>query len=151
MRQASNVRPEDNHYDLIVIGSGPAGEKAAVKAAYFGFRVALVERNQEMGGAGANTGTLPLKALKESALFYSGKYDTGLFGADRQLTGHASIRDFMCRKASVMEASSEEVRENLRRGIRSMSTRATGVSPALTVLLWKLAARARSCCRLLIS
>ena len=115
MPQVSKVRPEENRYDLIVIGSGPAGEKAAVKAAYFGFRVALVERSQAMGGAGANTGTLPSTALKESALFYSGKYDTGLYGADRQLSGHASIKDFMYRKATVVEASSEEVRENLQR------------------------------------
>lgn len=106
---------EDSHYDLLVLGSGPAGEKAAVKAAYFGHRVALVEQSNALGGAGANTGTLPSKALKESALFLSGKYDKGLYGVDRALTGRASIRDFMFRKAAVVDASGDEVRENLRR------------------------------------
>ena len=77
-------RPTD-HYDLVVIGSGPAGEKAAAKAAYFVRRVAVVERRQTLGGAGTNTGTLPSKILKESALFYSGRYDKGLYGADRSL------------------------------------------------------------------
>ena len=109
------MSPRDHEYDLIVIGSGPAGEKAAVKAAYFGFRVALVERNGAMGGAGANTGTLPSKALRESAIFYSGKYDMGLYGADRRFRGQASIKNFMYRKAAVVEASSNEVRANLKR------------------------------------
>jgi pyruvate/2-oxoglutarate dehydrogenase complex dihydrolipoamide dehydrogenase (E3) component len=56
------------HYDLIVIGSGPAGEKGAAQAAYFGKKVALIEREPFPGGAAANTGTLPLKTLCETAL-----------------------------------------------------------------------------------
>ena len=48
-------------YDLIVIGSGPAGEKAAVKAAYFGKKVAMIEKSPNAGGAGVQTGTLPSK------------------------------------------------------------------------------------------
>jgi pyruvate/2-oxoglutarate dehydrogenase complex dihydrolipoamide dehydrogenase (E3) component len=59
-------------YDLIVIGSGPAGEKGAAQAAYFGKRVALIERAPYLGGAGVNTGTVPSKTLRETALYYSG-------------------------------------------------------------------------------
>ena len=55
-------------YDLIVIGSGPAGEKGAAAAAYFGKAVALVEKEPVLGGAAANTGTIPSKTLRESAL-----------------------------------------------------------------------------------
>ncbi len=55
-------------YDLIVIGTGPAGEKAAVKAAYFGYKVAIIEKNPIFGGAGVVSGTLPSKTLKETAL-----------------------------------------------------------------------------------
>ena len=55
-------------YDLVVIGSGPAGEKGAAQAAYFGKRVALVEREPVLGGACVNTGTIPSKTLRESAL-----------------------------------------------------------------------------------
>jgi NAD(P) transhydrogenase len=50
-------------FDLIVIGSGPGGEKAAVKAGYFGHKVALIEKAPRAGGAGVNTGTLPSKTL----------------------------------------------------------------------------------------
>src|SRR6516165_4919799 len=59
-------------YDLIVIGSGPAGEKGAAQVAYFGKRVALVEKTMFLGGAAANTGTLPSKTLRETALFLTG-------------------------------------------------------------------------------
>ena len=60
--------PGADRYDLVVIGSGPAGEKGAAQAAYFGKRVALVEREPRLGGAGINTGTVPSKTLRESAL-----------------------------------------------------------------------------------
>ena len=69
-------------YDLIVIGSGPAGEKGAAQASYFGRQVALVERDTHLGGAGINTGTVPSKTLRETALYYSGIRQRGLYGVD---------------------------------------------------------------------
>ena len=102
-------------YDLIVIGSGPAGEKAAVKAAFFGYRVAIIEKEKKMGGAGVNTGTLPSKTLKETALYYSGKYDKGLYGIDRELKHGASIDDFMYRKQVVCTSMNQEIVNNLKR------------------------------------
>lgn len=101
------------NYDLIVIGSGPAGEKAAVKAAYFGHKVALIEKASLYGGAGVVTGTLPSKTLKETALYLSGKYDKGLYGIDRDIAGEASVENFMYRKDLIIHAESEEVRKNL--------------------------------------
>ena len=68
------------HYDLIVIGSGPAGEKGAAQAAYFGKKVALIEREAFPGGAAANTGTLPSKTLRETALYLSGFRKRELYG-----------------------------------------------------------------------
>ena len=100
-------------FDLIVIGSGPAGEKAAIKAAYHGFKVALVEKEKKMGGAGVNTGTLPSKTLKESSLYFSGKYDKGLYGVDRELKQNASIDDFMYRKHIVCTSMNREIERNL--------------------------------------
>ncbi|MCE3248319.1 MAG: pyruvate/2-oxoglutarate dehydrogenase complex, dihydrolipoamide dehydrogenase component [Geminicoccaceae bacterium] len=61
-------------YDLIVIGGGVAGEKGAVQAAYFGKRVALIERSPALGGAVANT-SIPFKALRETALYLAGFRD----------------------------------------------------------------------------
>lgn len=117
-------------FDLIVIGSGPAGEKAAVKAAYFGHSVALIEKSNHYGGAGVNTGTLPSKTLKETSLYFSGKYERGLYGIDRDLKLEASISDFMYRKNYVVTSEGEEVRENLvRHGVRIYHGIATFDSP----------------------
>lgn len=100
-------------YDLIVLGSGPAGEKAAVKAAYFGYSVAVVEKEKVLGGAGVNTGTIPSKTLKETAIYYSGDRDKGLYGVDKVLRHKATIEDFMFRKNLVTKKLAEEVRRNL--------------------------------------
>lgn len=102
-------------YDLVVIGSGPAGEKAAVKAGYFGYKVALIEKENRCGGAGVISGTLPSKTLKETALFLSGKYDKGLYGIDREIQREASVVDFLFRKDFIIKTESDEVRENILR------------------------------------
>ena len=73
-------------FDLIVIGSGPAGEKGAAQAAYFGKRSALIERRAELGGADINTGTVPSKTLRESALYFSGLWQRGLYGIGSSLS-----------------------------------------------------------------
>lgn len=59
---------KENHYDLIVIGSGPAGQKSAVQAAKLGKKVALIERDRYLGGACVHRGTIPSKTLRENAL-----------------------------------------------------------------------------------
>jgi Pyridine nucleotide-disulphide oxidoreductase len=59
-------------FDLVVIGCGPAGEKEGAQAAYFGKRVAVIERAPVVGGSCINTGTVPSKTLRESALYFSG-------------------------------------------------------------------------------
>lgn len=105
----------EKEYDLIVIGTGPAGEKAAVKAAYFGHKVAIVEKEKTFGGAEVLTGTLPSKTLRETALYFSGKYEKGLFGVDRKLQHDASLDDFMYRKNQVVSSAAQEIRENLQR------------------------------------
>jgi len=90
-----------DRYDLIVIGSGPAGEKGALTAAFFGKRVILVERNPLLGGAVANTGTLPSKTLRETALALSGFRARDLHGVDLSLRREATVGDFMHHEAQV--------------------------------------------------
>jgi len=102
-------------FDLVVIGTGPAGEKAAVKAAYFGYKVAIIEKESVFGGAEVVTGTLPSKTLRETALFLSGKLEKGLYTIERGLEHHASIEDFMYRKNYVSAAFATEIQENLMR------------------------------------
>ena len=86
---------QTHDYDLVVIGTGPAGEKAAVTAAVFGKRVAVVEKAPQVGGAVANTGTLPSKTLRETALALSGLKARELYGVDLSLRREATVADFM--------------------------------------------------------
>jgi NAD(P) transhydrogenase len=107
------LRLNMDHFDLIVIGSGPAGEKAAVKAAYFGKKVALIEKESNLGGAGINTGTLPSKTLKQTALYLSGKYDKGMFGIEKKLERTYSIKEFLYRKNNVVDLQRKSTIDNL--------------------------------------
>src|SRR5512143_4039893 len=103
------------HYDLIVIGSGPAGEKGAAQAAKFGKRVAIVERSSRVGGAGINTGTLPSKTLREAALYYSGLRQRGFYGIDYSLKENMSVADFMYREHIVADNEHKLTEKNLNR------------------------------------
>jgi NAD(P) transhydrogenase len=100
-------------FDLVVIGSGPAGEKGAAQAAYFGKRVALVECLAELGGACINTGTLPSKILRESALYFSGLKQRGLYGIDYSLREGLTIESFTHRKDVLVGVEREKIRANL--------------------------------------
>ena len=102
-------------YDLIVIGSGPAGEKGAAQAAYFGKTVALIEREPVLGGACVNTGTVPSKTLRESALHLSGFRQRGFSEAVDVKMKSITIDDFMYRKQLVLEKEWARIEENLRR------------------------------------
>jgi NAD(P) transhydrogenase len=103
-------------YDLVVIGSGPAGEKGAAQAAYFGKRVALVEREPVLGGACVNTGTIPSKTLRESALHLSGFDQRGYRHAvDVSVKSELSVQAFMHRKDVVVEKEWERIDTNLAR------------------------------------
>jgi NAD(P) transhydrogenase len=104
-----------DHYDLIVIGSGPAGEKGAAQAAYFGKRVCLIERAPKPGGAAVNTGTIPSKALRETALYFSGLRQRGLYGVDYTVKENITVADFMFRERTVIEAEWKLIDENLKR------------------------------------
>ena len=103
------------HYDLIVIGSGPAGEKGAAQAAYFGKRVAIIERAEHVGGAGINTGTVPSKTLREAALYFSGIRQRGLYGIDYSLKENLSVKDFMHREHVVVNKERHIIERNLQR------------------------------------
>ncbi len=100
-------------FDLVVIGSGPAGEKGAAQAAYFGKKVALVEAGTDLGGACINTGTLPSKILRESALYFSGLKQRGLYGIDYSLREGLTIKSFTHRKDVLVGMEQEKIRLNL--------------------------------------
>ncbi|HVB30657.1 MAG TPA: Si-specific NAD(P)(+) transhydrogenase [Gemmatimonadaceae bacterium] len=103
------------HYDLVVIGAGPAGEKGAAQAAYFGKRVCVIERAPKPGGAAVNTGTIPSKTLRETALYFSGLRQRGLYAVDLRVKHDITIGDFMQRERSVVETEWSLIDDNLRR------------------------------------
>ena len=91
--------PKD--FDLIVIGGGPAGMVGATTAAAFGKTVAVIDSHQELGGAGANTGTVPSKTLRETALALSGIRSRNLYGVDLSLRREATVADFLRHERNV--------------------------------------------------
>ena len=100
-------------YDLIVIGSGPAGEKGAAQAAFFGHKVALIEQENVPGGAAANTGTLPSKTLRESALFLSGFRHRELRGFHVEVSSRPTIKNFMDREQIVKAVEHDRIVGNM--------------------------------------
>jgi NAD(P) transhydrogenase len=102
-------------FDLAVIGSGPAGEKGAVQAAYFGRRVALVEKAETVGGACVHTGTLPSKTLREAALYLTGFHRRELYGMTLDLDRQGSLRRLMGRLHSVTGEQVDQISRNLDR------------------------------------
>jgi NAD(P) transhydrogenase len=102
-------------FDLVVIGAGPAGEKAAAQAAYFKKRVAVIEREIEPGGAAVHTGTLPSKTLRETALYLSGHRARELYGVAVELDAQATVPRLMSRKNAIAAAEARAFRQNFER------------------------------------
>jgi NAD(P) transhydrogenase len=100
-------------FDLIIIGCGPAGEKGGAQAAYFGKRVAIIERAPHMGGSCINTGTVPSKTLRESALYFSGLKQRGLYGIDYSLKENLTVQDFMHHERAVVDMERQRILKNL--------------------------------------
>jgi NAD(P) transhydrogenase len=88
-------------YDLVVIGGGPAGIVGATQAASSGKKVAVVDLHPELGGAGINTGTVPSKTLRETALALSGVRSRDLYGVDLSLRRETTVADFLRHERTV--------------------------------------------------
>ncbi|HEY5243775.1 MAG TPA: Si-specific NAD(P)(+) transhydrogenase [Polyangiaceae bacterium] len=117
-------------YDLVVVGVGPAGEKGAAQAAYFGKRVACVERAEEPGGAAVHTGTLPSKTLRETALFLSGFRQRELYGLNVELKTDTAVPRLLSRKDAVRTLEVARIHWNLERhGIPLLRGTARFVDP----------------------
>jgi NAD(P) transhydrogenase len=89
-------------FDLLVIGSGPAGQKGAVAAAKLGKRVAIVDRKDLVGGCCLHTGTIPSKTLREAILYLSGFRQRTFYGRDYALQDKISVADLAFRVRSVI-------------------------------------------------
>ena len=102
-------------YDIIVIGSGPAGQNAAVQAAKLGRRVAVVECNRELGGVCVNTGTIPSKTIREAVLYLTGLNQRAVYGQSYRLKDEITVRDLRERTRFVVERERDALRDRLLR------------------------------------
>lgn len=102
-------------YDLVVIGSGPAGQKAAIAASKLGKRVAIVERHDLLGGVCINQGTIPSKTLREAVLYLTGVRQREIYGASYRVKERITMDDLMFRTQRVIQNEIQVVRDQLRR------------------------------------
>ena len=102
-------------FDLIVIGSGPAGQKAAIAAAKLGRRAAVIDRGHMMGGVCINTGTIPSKTLREAVLYLTGLNQRELYGEAYRVKDDITIGDVAARIAHVVDREVDVVRNQLTR------------------------------------
>ena len=102
-------------YDMIVIGSGPAGQKAAIAAAKLGRRAAIVERRDMVGGVCINTGTIPSKTLREAVLYLTGLNQRELYGQSYRVKQDITIADLSARTQHVISREIDVIRNQLAR------------------------------------
>jgi NAD(P) transhydrogenase len=103
------------HYDVVVIGSGPAGENGAITAAFAGKKVALIEKEAYPGGASANTGTIPSKALRETALAIQQARSRDAHGIEVRVSRTVTVPELMGRRGLVTSREHSRIRDALSR------------------------------------
>ncbi|HEY1685390.1 MAG TPA: NAD(P)(+) transhydrogenase (Si-specific) [Tepidisphaeraceae bacterium] len=103
------------HFDCIVIGTGPAGQKAAIQAAKLGKSVCIIEKNNVLGGASINTGTIPSKALREAVLHLTGASKRGLFGESSRMKRTITVGDLIYISQQVIHQELTLIRDHFDR------------------------------------
>src|SRR5246500_4423895 len=102
-------------YDIVVIGSGPGGQKAAIAPAKLGKSVAIIERGRMLGGVCVNTGTIPSKTLREAVLYLTGLNQREMYGASYQVKEDITVSDLLARTNHVIGREVEVIRSQLTR------------------------------------
>jgi NAD(P) transhydrogenase len=121
---------DPNQFDLVVIGSGPAGQKGAIAAAKLGKRVAIVDRTEMIGGVCLHTGTIPSKTLREAILYLTGFRQRAFYGQDYVLKADISAGDLESRVATVVVREMAIIKEQLRKnGARTIAGTGRFVDP----------------------
>lgn len=117
-------------YDLLVIGSGPGGQRAAVQAAKLHKRVAIVEKRAVVGGVCINTGTIPSKTLREAVLYLSGYRERSFYGQSYTVKEAITAADLLARTNRVMEHEIDIIKAQMRRnGVEMISAVAHFAGP----------------------
>src|SRR5256714_7229836 len=117
-------------YDLIVIGSGPAGQRAAIQGAKLGKRVAVIEKREVIGGAGINTGTIPSKSMREAVVHLSGYQYQSIYGMNYRVKENITINDLSFRVQHVIKTEIDVTQAQLsRNGIEVLTGHASFIDP----------------------
>ncbi len=120
----------DYDFDMLVIGSGPAGQRAAIQSAKLGKRTALLERKAVIGGVCINTGTIPSKTLREAVLYLSGYRLRSIYGDSYTLKQNITIEDLLFRTEYVIRHEIDVTRHQLQRnGVEMINAEAAFVDP----------------------
>ena len=104
-----------HEFDLLVIGSGPAGQKAAIQAAKLGRKAAIVERRRVVGGVCVNTGTIPSKTLREAVIHLTGLAHRAHYGQSYRVKDHISVEDLFWRTQRVIKQEVDIINDQLSR------------------------------------
>jgi NAD(P) transhydrogenase len=123
------------NYDVIVIGCGPAGQKAAIKCAKSGKRTALVDNRQVVGGHCLHIGTIPSKTLREAIIYLSGYHQRKIYGADYRLKKEVTVDDLLMRCSDLIQREIDVIHHQLtRNGVHVISGEARFTGPhAITI------------------
>src|SRR5438309_8924399 len=117
-------------YDLVVIGSGPAGQKAALNAAKLGRRAAIVERVESVGGVCIHTGTIPSKAIREAVLHLTGLRERWVYGDSYAVKQDITMDDLLYRSRHVVKTEVDVIRNQMHRnGVHMLSGEASFADP----------------------
>jgi len=102
-------------YDMVVIGSGPAGQRAAIQAAKAGKKVAIVEKNTCVGGVCTNSGTIPSKSFREAVLYLTGFKQRSMYGSAYRLKSRISMQDLTFRISNIVKHENQVIEDQLKR------------------------------------
>jgi len=117
-------------FDMIVLGSGPAGQRAAIQGAKSGKRVAVVERREVVGGACVNTGTIPSKTMREAVMHFSGYKYQNIYGANYRVKEKITMADLVFRVQHVIKTEVDVSHSQLtRNGVETLFGQASFVDP----------------------
>ena len=124
-----------SQYDLIVIGSGPAGQRAAIQGAKSGKRVALVERREVIGGVCINTGTIPSKTMREAVLHLSGYNYQNIYGVSYRVKDKITMADLAFRVQHVIKTEMDVTQAQLSRNGIEVLTGIASFKDANTIVV----------------